>query len=139
MLLERPSACPRVRVLQCVEASGCLLQRAVDHARHLVVVVGSGPTGSDFVVQTLDAGLPEAPSPLADGLRRDAEALGDGRVVQAFGAGENHARPLDQGVRQSGRPGNPVELILLLVGERQRCQWASAWHWQSPLLEACQL
>ena len=31
------------------------------------------------------------------------------------------------------------QLILLLVGERERCQWASAWHWQSPLLEACQL
>ena len=47
---------------------------------------------------------------------RDAEAEGDRRVGQAFGAGENHACPLDQGVGQGGRPGNSVELILLLVG-----------------------
>ncbi len=83
-------------------------------------------------MQTLDAGGAEAPSPLADGLRCDAEALGDGRVVQAFGAGENQAGSLNQGVRQRSRPGNPVELIPLLVGEREWCQWASAWHGQSP-------
>ena len=96
---------------------------------------GPGPTGSEFVVQTLDAGGAEAPLPLADGLRCDADALGDGRVVHAVGAGENHAGSRVQGVRQGGRPGDPVELVPLLVRERERCEWASEWHWQAPLLE----
>ena len=84
---------------------GRLLQRTADHPRHLVVVIGPGPTGSEFVVQALDTGCSEAPSPLADGLWCDAEAEGDRRVGRAFGAGENHACPLDQGVGQGGRPG----------------------------------
>ena len=114
---------------------GRLLQRTADHRRHLVVVIGPGTTGSEFVVQALDAGRSEAPSPLADGLLCDAEASGDGRVGQAFGAGENHAGPHDQGVGQGGRLGNAVELILLLVGEREWCQWASAWHGSLPCLK----
>ena len=96
---------------------GRLLQRTVDHRRHLVVVIGPGPTGSEFVVQALDPGGSEAPSPLGDGLGCDTEAEGDGRVRQAFGPGENHAGPLDQGVGQGGGPGDPVELLLLLIGE----------------------
>ena len=83
----------------------------------------------------LDTGCSEAPSPLADGLWCDTEAEGDGRVGQAFGAGENHACPLDQGVGQGGRPGNSVELILLLVGEREWYQWASEWHGSLPCLK----
>ena len=59
---------------------------------------------------------------LADGLRCDADAPGDGSVGQAFGAGENHAGPLHQGVGQGGRVSNSAELILLLVGEREWCQ-----------------
>ena len=114
---------------------GRLLQCTVDHRRHLVVVIGPGPTGSEFVVQALDTGCSEAPSPLADGLWCDAEAEGDRRVGQAFGAGENHACPLDQGVGQGGRPGNSVELILLLVGEREWYQWASEWHGSLPCLK----
>ena len=114
---------------------GRLLQCTVDHRRHLVVVIGPGPTGSEFVVQVLDTGCSEAPSPLADGLWCDAEAEGDRRVGQAFGAGENHACPLDQGVGQGGRPGNSVELILLLVGEREWYQWASEWHGSLPCLK----
>ena len=62
------------------------LQRAVDHRRHLVVVVGPGSSGPDFVVQPLHAGLPEASAPLADRVRCDADTLGDGYVGQAFGA-----------------------------------------------------
>ena len=86
-------------------------------------------------MQALDAGRSEASSPLADGLLCDAAAPGDGRVGQAFGAGENHAGPHDQGVGQGGRLGNAVELILLLVGEREWCQWASAWHGSLPCLK----
>ena len=86
-------------------------------------------------MQALDTGCSEAPSPLADGLWCDAEAEGDRRVGQAFGAGENHACPLDQGVGQGGRPGNSVELILLLVGEREWYQWASEWHGSLPCLK----
>ena len=86
-------------------------------------------------MQALDTGCSEAPSPLADGLWCDAEAEGDRRVGQAFGAGENHACPLDQGVGQGGRPGNSVELILLLVGEREWYQWASVWHGSLPCLK----
>ena len=114
---------------------GRLLQCTVDHRRHLVVVIGPGPTGSEFVVQALDTGCSEAPSPLADGLWCDAEAEGDRRVGRAFGAGENHACPLDQGVGQGGRPGNSVELVLLLVGEREWHQWASEWHGSLPCLK----
>ena len=101
---------------------GRLPQRTADDRCYLVVVIGPGPTGSEFVVQALDAGRSEAPSPLADGLRCDADAPGDGSVGQAFGAGENHAGPLHQGVGQGGRVSNSAELILLLVGEREWCQ-----------------
>ena len=107
---------------------GLLLQGTVNHHRHFVVVIGPGTTGAEFVVQALDAGRSEAPSPLADGLRCDAEAPRDGGVGQAFGTGEDHPGSLDEGVRQGGRPGNAVELIPLLVGEREWYQGASAWH-----------
>ena len=79
---------------------GFLLQCAVDHAGHLVVVVGPGPSGPHFVVQPLDAGLAEASPPLADGVRYDADTLGDGRVGQAFGTGEDDAGAHDQGVER---------------------------------------
>ena len=108
------------------------LQRAVDHRRHLVVVVGPGSSGPDFVVQPLHAGLPEASAPLADRVRCDADTLGDGYVGQAFGAGEDDAGPHDQGVGQGSRLSNPLELILLLVGERERGKFASAWNGQAP-------
>ena len=114
---------------------GLLLQGTVDHRRHFVVVIGPGTTGAEFVVQALDAGRSEAPSPLADGLWCDAEAPRDGRVGQAFGTGEDHPGPHDQGVGQGGRPGNAVELILLLVGEREWYQGASAWHGSLPCLK----
>ena len=107
---------------------GRLLQRAVDHRRHLVVVIGPRPTGPEFVVQPLDAGLSEASAPLADGVRGDADAPRDGSVGQAFGAGEDHAGSLDQGVGHGGRVSDPVELIPLLVGEREQRQFGSAWH-----------
>ena len=64
-------------------------------------------------------------------LKRRATA----ELVEPFGAGENHACPLDQGVGQGGRPGNSVELILLLVGEREWYQWASEWHGSLPCLK----
>ena len=79
-------------------------------------------------MQALDTGRSEAPSPLADGLWCDADALRNGGVGQAFGAGEDDAGPQDQGVGQGGRVGYPLELILLVVGERKRRQFASAWH-----------
>ena len=52
-----------------------------------------------------------------DGLWCDAEAEGDRRVGQAFGAGE-HACPLDQGVGQGGRPGAaaPVPIMTRVCG-----------------------
>ena len=53
---------------------GRLLHRTADHRRHLVVVIGPGPTGSEFVVQALDTGCSEVLSPLADDLWCDAEA-----------------------------------------------------------------
>ena len=129
--LTRERTGPQKRVRQRRHQVQC----TVDHRRHLVVVIGPGPTGSEFVVQALDTGCSEAPSPLADGLWCDAEAEGDRRVGRAFGAGENHAGPLDQGVGQGGRPGNSVELILLLVGEREWYQWASVWHGSLPCLK----
>ena len=111
---------------------GLLLQGTADHRRHFVVVIGPGTTGAEFVVQALDAGRSEAPPPLADGVRCDADTLGDGYVRQAFGAGEDDAGPHDQGVGPGSRLSNPLELILLLVGERERGQFASAWHGQAP-------
>ena len=57
------------------------------------------------------------------------------RVGQAFGTGEDHPGSLDQGVGQGGRLGNAVELILLLVGEREWYQGASAWHGSLPCLK----
>ena len=114
---------------------GLLLKGTVDHRRHFVVVIGPGTTGAEFVVQALDAGRSEAPSPLADGLWCDTEAPRDGRVGQAFGTGEDHPGSHDQGVGQGGRLGNAVELILLLVGEREWYQGASAWHGSLPCLK----
>ena len=107
---------------------GLLLERTVDHRGHLVVVIGPGPAGPEFVVQALDIGSSEAPPPLADGLRRDAEAARDGGIRQAFGAGENHAGALDQCVGQGGGPGDSVELLPLPIGEREWYLGASAWH-----------
>ena len=57
------------------------------------------------------------------------------QVGQALGTGEDHLGTLDQGVGQGGRPGNAVELILLLVGEREWYQGASAWHGSLPCLK----
>ena len=114
---------------------GLLLQGTVDHRRHFFVAIGPGTAGAEFVVQALDAGRSEAPSPLADGLCCDAEAPRHGRVGQAFGTGEDHLGTLDQGVGQGGRPGDAVELILLLVGEREWYQGASAWHGSLPCLK----
>ena len=55
--------------------------------------------------------------------------LGDGCVGQAFGAGEDHTSPLDQGRMAGWLSGlSPLELVLLLVGERERGQFAAAWH-----------
>ena len=80
---------------------GRLLQGTADHRRHFVVVIGPGPTGAEFVVQALDAGRSEAPSPLADGLWLwTPEASRDNGVGQAFGTGEDHLGPL---TRAKGR------------------------------------
>ena len=94
-----PGACAPMR-----GGVGRLLQGTADHhRRHFLVVIGPGTTGAEFVVQALDAGRSEAPSPLADGLWCYAEAPRDGRVGQAFGTGEDHPGSLDQGVGQGGR------------------------------------
>ena len=45
----------------------------------------------------------------------------------------------NQGVGQGGRAGNPVELILLLVGERERLQFASAWDGSLLCNEVCRV
>ena len=76
------------------------LQRGVDHFGDALVLMRSGPTGAQFVVQPCKAEFEVAPAPFADGHVAQAQALGDGGVGLALGAVEHDLGPLHEPVRQ---------------------------------------
>ncbi len=80
-----------------------VVQGAVDHLGHLLGVVAARPTRTQFVVQALHPALEEAPPPLAYRLGRRTDPEGHGLMGQAFGAGQDHAGPQRQAMRQGGR------------------------------------
>ena len=73
--------------------------------------------------------------PLAEQPEPPLHLVQPGRVGGCEVQVEAWPRRQDQGVGQGGRPGNSVELILLLVGEREWYQWASEWHGSLPCLK----
>ena len=102
------------------------------HRRHLVVVIGSGvDRGRSSSCRPSMPAVREATSATCRaGLRCDAEApVATAALLKPSVAGENHSRSRRaRAYFQGGRPGNSVELMLLLVGEREWYQWVSAWH-----------
>ena len=73
---------------------GLALQGPVDHLRHLVILIGAGPSGPELVVQTLQAEIQVALAPLAHGHPSQPHSIGDGGVGFTGSASQNDLRPL---------------------------------------------
>ena len=107
---------------------GLVAQRPVDDLRNALVVVGARTSRAKFVVQSLHPVGEEPAPPLADRLWRRAHASRHFRVGDPFGAGEDHAGTRDQRMRQAGGSGGRLQLVALLIVERQWRERASTGH-----------
>ena len=76
------------------------LKGGVDDLGDALVLVGTGPSGAQFVVQPFEAEFSVAPAPFADGHVAQPHALGDGGVGLAAGAGQHDMGPLHDPVGQ---------------------------------------
>ena len=108
------------------------LEGPVDGLGHPLILMRSGPTTSEFVMQSLDAELDVAFAPLADGVFVQAQAFGNGCVGFAIGAGQYDLGALDQTMRQGPGIGEAHEVSAFFVAQHDRLTGAR--HGQTPWL-----
>ena len=79
---------------------GLGMQGPVDHLGDIIVLLGAGPAGSEFVVQAFQSQFPVALAQLSDGHDRQAHAPGDRGVGFTNTAGKHDLGALDNRMRQ---------------------------------------
>jgi hypothetical protein len=98
---------------------GAVVQRRGEELRDALVVDRARLAGAQLVVQARDAADDEAPAPLADRRIGGAEPLRHRAVGRARGAGQNDVGTSHQRCRQRPRPGERLQLHLLLLAQHK--------------------
>ncbi len=100
-----------------IRMGGLLLQRTINHLGHFLVIVRSGPSRTQLVVEPLQATVQEPAPPFAYGGRGYSQRKGNRSIGVPSRAGQNGLRSLNHAVGHSSGFRQGDELVSLLIRE----------------------
>ena len=108
------------------------LQRSMDDFGDSFIIMGSGPTAFQVIVQPLDAVIEVTLVPFSDGVLVQTQALGNGGVGFALGAGQNDLCAPDQSMRKRTGIGEAEKLSVIIVAQHDGLTGTTTRHGQKP-------